>query len=884
MARIVLFDQNSMQPTSRLFYLHEQVTVVAHGLQADDYITFEVTKINAASMAQACGCDYRPPGVISINSVQSLLCPTCESEDDRLVTVTASNPVVILDSPQGYMLRAVYHGDGLETGEVAVYAQDTRTQDLTDAMRGCAPVCCEDEDLVWQPTGVEVCDGEDLRVEEASQCGQRRWVVVEGGANWVASGTIACTGETVSELQVNRCGHLRWEDTGVPVEWQRTGLSQCVSGTLRMQESNQCGQTRWIDSGVVCDSGGGGSDGVFIDPETGACFIGNGSSEAPLGLDIECIKDQLDIPPEVDISNLEWSAFTERPVHLKPSAKAVIKPLIDDRLANRFERWYPARFGVPGICWVFQDLVAWSGAGVQKPPGFILYVPEAVGDEFTFNLNLDVPEAPNSVTVSLFRFSGDNTEAGIVVDPDIEGEDGRYTIDYTGVSDTSNVGLRVVFNAANHGEGSLFAVREAGIYRNDDLVVRLSDYYDELYTSIVSRATNSMFGPLLKQDFGDWAVAHNYAVTGQNPRVIWAAPTGGNETPADNTTMMLMNTEGNPSTAQWASMWARTYQRNGFTDIPARAYHPGVYDMATYGGSGQPVYVNQSLGDIIAFAPYGPAYFIQNNGDCDGFVFATQQRGGEGEPPPVNVYLWDLHGGTGASSDGVDTSNCCRVPTRLRFLNGTVYAYSCSISWSDPSLNANGWWFDDTDAVLEKCVAQNAGLDGFNTHGYGHIALIDCEARDCTDDGFSPHDSCTYEVWGGLYERNGKGNVIPAFGAQGFCNGVTSRDLAGTSGAVEGDNSGGFVCLSLDGGTRQTTLLCIDCVSEGDNNGFNAAGDRSLLRMLSCTATGATRAGITSGEWRDSTGGTVLEGGTVLSGNAEDRIIPDPSKHTQFRY
>ena len=68
MARVTLFDQASISPYSRFFGLENQVTVVGHGLQPDDYIPFEAVETNAAPMAKNCGCDFVPAGAISMRS------------------------------------------------------------------------------------------------------------------------------------------------------------------------------------------------------------------------------------------------------------------------------------------------------------------------------------------------------------------------------------------------------------------------------------------------------------------------------------------------------------------------------------------------------------------------------------------------------------------------------------------------------------------------------------------------------------------------------------------------------------------------------------------------------------------------------------------------
>lgn len=562
----------------------------------------------------------------------------------------------------------------------------------------------------------------------------------------------------------------------------------------------------------------------------------------------------------------------------KPSAKNVIRPMIDDRIANPFERWYPARFSVGGKGVVLKDLMTYAG-GPGSPPAFFIYLPEVAGVDYEFFVKIDAPGGADAATVSQVRFNGDN--AGGATSTTVSGSAGEYTSTYTGVSGGSNVGLRVVFTPAVLGDGHLFVIREMTIKANGTEVARLSSRFGDIFTSIASRGASA--GPLLKQDMGGWLIAHNDVVTGRNPRVLWASPSSSASLPANNSSMFEMADQENPMSAQWTSIWARTYQRNGFTDIPARGYFPGTYDMAAWGSNGQPVYVNTSFGDILAFAPFGPAYFVQNNGACDGVIYANQARGADGQPPKITVYLWGIHCGTGPSINGTDTSNCCEVPVRLLYV-GKIYAFDCSLSWSSAAREANGWWIQDSDSVLEKCTARRAGRDNFNYHGYGHAALVDCEAYDATDDGCSPHDLCTYEIWGGVFEANAKGNVIPAFGAQGYCIGVSSRLSTGQGSAVEGTNDGGFVCLSTNSDTRPTTMICIDCTSDGDTNGYNAAGSRSTLQLIGCSSANATRAGITNGNWRTNTAGRIVDSGSTFSANAANVILANQALRAVVQY
>jgi hypothetical protein len=249
-ASVTLFDQTKLSPTSPFFYLNEQVTVAAWGLHPDDYITFEMVQTNAASMPRACGCDFVPAGRIALNAVQELLCPSCPSES-RPVRLRPTNPAVVLDYPQGALLRAVYHGTGLETGEVVVIAYDSVTGDLTDAIRGCPAPCCVDEggSTEWTPTGVYRCNGENYEEREESNCDEFRWVVV-GSAQWEDTGNFRCVDGDVEAQQESICGTYRWVLQG-PVTWTPNGETRCRGGNVERQELDNCGNPRWTIVGPV---------------------------------------------------------------------------------------------------------------------------------------------------------------------------------------------------------------------------------------------------------------------------------------------------------------------------------------------------------------------------------------------------------------------------------------------------------------------------------------------------------------------------------------------------------------------------------------------------------------------------------------------------------
>lgn len=319
----ILFDQTSANLDSPVFRVGEQVTVIAVGMAPGDSITFEVISLISGDPSSICGCRLNKATNATIGSVQPLLCPSCESDGQVQVTLTENNPVVVLDWPQGALLRAMYHGTGIDDRTVTVWYNETETRSLTDAMRGCVPACCMDEEETWTVTGIHRCTPDVVEVQEQSncgnfrwvecgavvwtdtgqlrcvagsetateieqtnQCGQRRWTA--GPAQvWTDTGEVRCTSANVEAQQVNQCGLTRWVDTGTAVAWIATGLTRCVEGSLLMQETTQCGQLRWTDTEEAC--GGEGS----IVTEAGSCLTGDGTPATPLGIDMGCLAEEV---------------------------------------------------------------------------------------------------------------------------------------------------------------------------------------------------------------------------------------------------------------------------------------------------------------------------------------------------------------------------------------------------------------------------------------------------------------------------------------------------------------------------------------------------------------------------------------------------------------
>jgi len=180
---------------------------------------------------------------------------------------------------------------------------------------------------------------------------------------------------------------------------------------------------------------------------------------------------------------------------------------------------------------------------------------------------------------------------------------------------------------------------------------------------------------------------------------------------------------------------------------------------------------------------------------------------------------------------------------------------------------------DNVDGVQVNDKAYKSQLDGFNYHGYGHTELFDCDAKYCRDDGCSHHDECTGYVRGGTYNNNGKGGVIPAFGAKAVCDKVTAQNNdSGSSPLVNGDNFGGFVCLSNDADNTKTTLECFNCISDTNEHGYISSGGQSLLSVIEGSADNNTN-GVYSATWGgNSQKGVIVDISVNYSGNTNDKV------------
>lgn len=289
----VLFDNKSLAlgtAYSRVnFVIESQVTIQAINLDPDDVITFEIYYLTSGTMDKACGCFIKPGEMPTISGTATLMCPDCDEEGNHLpVRLTSENPIIVLDSPQGLVIRARYDGPGLGQSTVWV-TNGTNTKDLTPEMRGCPTECCEPDDESWEDTGERRCDGDEvegkfvdncgneewrrvsdedgwtrtgiqvclkdwtpsfdgtLLVEYRNACGQTKWE--EEVQTWADTGVVRCDGASVEVQKVNDCGDLRWDFSGSTL-WTPTGEIRCTTGNrVEQKETNACGDERWTDIG-----------------------------------------------------------------------------------------------------------------------------------------------------------------------------------------------------------------------------------------------------------------------------------------------------------------------------------------------------------------------------------------------------------------------------------------------------------------------------------------------------------------------------------------------------------------------------------------------------------------------------------------------------------
>lgn len=125
---IILFGGSDIGTTSRTFDLppNQQLTVVATGLQDGDTVEFEIVVVNKLVPGDPC-C----PGPVSLPTVIENTPLMCCGER---ITLTNKRPYVIIDAPQGSVLRAILTSDEVPL----VWATRTSTPYPSGYQRGCS--------------------------------------------------------------------------------------------------------------------------------------------------------------------------------------------------------------------------------------------------------------------------------------------------------------------------------------------------------------------------------------------------------------------------------------------------------------------------------------------------------------------------------------------------------------------------------------------------------------------------------------------------------------------------------------------------------------------------------------------------------------------------
>ncbi|MCP1124554.1 right-handed parallel beta-helix repeat-containing protein [Bacillus sp. 3103sda1] len=179
-------------------------------------------------------------------------------------------------------------------------------------------------------------------------------------------------------------------------------------------------------------------------------------------------------------------------------------------------------------------------------------------------------------------------------------------------------------------------------------------------------------------------------------------------------------------------------------------------------------------------------------------------------------------------------------------------AQNCAANYSG---QANGWSLDSSNGLLIDCEGAWNRNDGFNIHDYGDTVYVNCSGHDNEDDGISHHDGCTGYIYGGEWYNNGKGGIIPTYGAivhtenavcynnvygvyYGGTKGVTPRRSVHVSNILcyGNKNAGLYVSHEYD-------VKAYNCVLKDNVNGAYAESNGSL-ELYSSDVTENTSLGV----------------------------------------
>lgn len=168
---------------------------------------------------------------------------------------------------------------------------------------------------------------------------------------------------------------------------------------------------------------------------------------------------------------------------------------------------------------------------------------------------------------------------------------------------------------------------------------------------------------------------------------------------------------------------------------------------------------------------------------------------------------------------------------------------------------AGGFRLDGSRITLERCVAYDCDIDGFNGHtvdtGYEtECTLINCVAHDCGDDGASIHESGKMYVIGGEYYNNVQVGVAPAQ----WC----EFDIEGAYCHDNGHSGIAALNSSYTEGTKGKGKI-FGCVSTGNGEYGVKVGNYVVIALSNALS------GNTSGTYLQDTGGEL----TVFAPSAE---------------
>ncbi len=535
--------------------------------------------------------------------------------------------------------------------------------------------------------------------------------------------------------------------------------------------------------------------------------------------------------------------------------KPNIQPLFDEKIRSclntPFRKVHP--FEVGGADIVMKNVKTFRGDKYESFPIMYFEHDNEAGKSYTYEVEVTLHDGltHDNVHVEFLAYDDFGQWVEIV---DFSRNENLYVTTRTSSGARNHFGFRIYYQA----EQGHMSVNGIKINDGEKELIDFSEMKSNISQSCIHRYGNTT-GPLIVQQFNDVKIAHNGILNGVSPRILWASPDG-DEFSTNATDSFLKGGEVGTTidktlTPLYALQWQRTLKANGF-ESPLVVLRAGEYVME--GLSTSPLwFAHRSSDESMVVCLDGEATFKGLNSSIDGIYASTS----EPEESWPSVYVANI-------TFDSDVSRPI-IAKGVNFFGLNIKGFYGSVDIFD---------MDNCNFTLQRCHAEGADNDGFNHHGFGHGILIDCIGQNNFDDGFSPHDDCTYEVWGGKYLNNGKGNIIPAFGAQGFCVGVNSAGSTGLSDRVQPGNDGGFVSLCRGSTTRPTVMYCIDCESDGDTIGYNSAGANSFLYVVNSASLNATLSGTANSAWETSSPGYLNLVGHKYSGNATSDSIGDPDK------